>query len=232
MLAGLLVGALILLVVTSLLWHALSSRPSSDLGSVVSPPGRPDCRPAGGALPRPGPCGDTWRRAEAPNAAGAVVAPPSASVGAIWRALWATGSPLANNTPRRDGRTYAEYVWDKGRQTGVDPAVVMGFFRMESHYGIEGIAVHTHSLSNARPIGAQRALCTNDGCYADESTWWAGINDIYALLRAYADRGLTTADTAIPVWAPSSDHNNIRAYRAAVGQTLRTLNAASRATAP
>lgn len=185
------------------------------------------CRPGASGIPQPGPCGDTWRYAEAANPTGHVVAPPSASVAAIQHALAAAGSPLAGNTPRRDGRTYAEYLWDEGKRRGIDPGVVMGFFNAESNYGTKGIAMRTHDLANERPVPGRPTRCTDDGCYVYDDTWFDGIDRIYGLLADYARRGLDTADKAIPTWAPSTDRNDVALYSRNVRATLQVLTTAS-----
>jgi len=185
------------------------------------------CRPDASGVPQPGPCGDTWRYAVAANPNGRVVAPPSASVAAIWQALSAQGSPLADNTPRRDGRTYAEYLWDEGKRRGIDPGMVMGFFNAESNYGIKGIAIRTHDLANERPVPGHPVRCSNDGCYVYDDTWFDGIDRIYGLLADYARRGMDTADRAIPTWAPSTDHNDDAIYSRNVRATMQALTAAS-----
>jgi hypothetical protein len=194
----------------------------------------PRSRPSRVDLPPPaGPCGDPWRRALRANPRGAILAPPSAAVAALQQALAGVGSPLADTRPRRGGDTYAEYLWDAGRRTGVDPAVVLAFFWVESHDGTQGVAVQTHSLSNARPVGHEPVVCTSDGCYAAEPDWFAGIDRMVALLlAAYAHGGVSTADQAIPVWAPASDYNSVEAFSASVHQTLAELWAASQPGAP
>lgn len=193
------------------------------------------CRAGTAGPPPPGSCGDRWRRALRPNLMGNIVAPPSVSVQALQQALRAAGSPLANTRPRRNGDSYAEYLWDTGRRTGIDPAVVLAFFWVESHDGTQGVAVLTHNLANVRAVGTQSAQCTSDGCYAVVPDWFAGIDAIYSLLRWYAAAGLSTADQAIPVWAPSSDYNDVDSFRASVHQSLGELwmaSQASRAGAP
>jgi len=202
-------------------------------GGQTTPRGRhaaaPDqaCRPDSGDVPAPGPCGDTWRYAMGDNTDGKVMAPPSASVAAIQQALAAAGSPLADESPRRDGHTYAEYLWDEGKRTGVDPGVVMGFFNAESNYGTKGVATQTHDLANERPVPGRPTRCTNDGCYVYDDTWFDGIDRIYGLLAGYARRGLDTAGKAIPTWAPSSDYNDDAVYSRNVRATMQALTAAS-----
>jgi len=185
------------------------------------------CRAIGTGLPAPGPCGDPWRRFAAANPRGRLAAPPSVSVGAIWRALDAAGSPLADNNVRRGGRTYAEYIWDVGRSTGIDPGVMMAFFNQESNYGTKGVAVRSHNPGNLRPIPNRRTVCDVDGCYAYAADWFQGIDDTYGVLRHYTARGIKTIEQAIPVWAPNVDHNDDNVFLNGVHYTMRALAADS-----
>lgn len=190
-------------------------------------PQRRACRPPLTLPPPPGPCGDRWRGADQPNLAGRLAAPPSVSVRGIWRALWAAGSPLANDGPRRGHKTYAEYLWDRGKALGIDPAVVMAIFRQESGYGTQGMATLTHDLGNSRPGIGQQEVCGGDGCYGYDATWFDGIDAIYALLRRYITQGYSSIDQIIAVWAPPSDGNDDIAYLYGVYQTMQALNARS-----
>jgi len=185
------------------------------------------CRPIKTGLSVPGPCDDPRRQPVAPNPRGHLAALPSVSVGAIWRALDAAGSPLANNTVRRGGRTYAEYIWDVGRSTGIDPGVMMGFFNQESNYGTKGVAVRSHNPGNLRPISGRQTVCDVDGCYAYAADWFQGIDDTYGVLRHYADHDMKTIEQAVPVWAPNVDYNDVGVFIDGVHQTMRALAADS-----
>jgi len=224
--------ALVVALVCVFLLSLARTTTSVSGGQLLPRPGRavaPDqsCHPDASGIPAPGPCGDTWRYTEGANQTGSVMAPPSASVAAIAQALRSVGSPLADDAPRRDGRTYAEYLWDEGKRTGVDPGVVMGFFNAESNYGIKGIATQTHDLANERPVPGRPTRCSNDGCYVYDDTWFDGIDRIYGLLADYARRGLDTAGKVIPTWAPSSDYNDDAVYSRNVRATMQALTAAS-----
>jgi hypothetical protein len=198
--------------------HHAASSISATLSRV------PGEQTAGATCPPTGICDDSRRRAERPNPAGRLLAPPSVSAGAILRALSASGSPLAATSQRRDGKTYAEYIWDEGKASGIDPAVVMAIFRFESHYGTLGMARLTHSLGNIRPVGLQPEICSGDGCYAYANDWFDGVDRIYGLLREYARQGAATVDQVIPIWAPPSDNNDDAAYVAGVRETMQALH--------
>ena len=220
-----------IIVVAILLPNVVKRGSSRGPGSPGQPFGLPTagapCRAAGAGLPAPGPCGDLWRRPVAPNPTGQLAAPPSVSVGAIWRALNAAGSPLADNTVRRGGCTYAEYLWDVGRSTGIDPGVMMAFFNQESNYGTKGVAVRSHNPGNLRPMPDRRTVCDVDGCYAYAADWFQGIDDTYGVLSHYADGGIKTVEQAVPVWAPNVDHNDDDVFLDGVHQTMRALAADS-----
>jgi len=220
-----------IIVVAILLPNVIRQGPPRGPGSSGQAVGLPaagaPCRAAGAARPAPGPCGDLWCRPVAPNPTGRLAAPPSVSVGAIWRALDAASSPLADNTVRRGGRTYAEYIWDMGRSTGIDPGVMMAFFNQESNYGTKGVAVRSHNPGNLRPMPDRRTVCDVDGCYAYAADWFQGIDDTYGVLRHYADHGMKTVEQAVPVWAPNVDYNDVGAFIDGVHQTMRALAADS-----
>ncbi len=173
------------------------------------------------AAAQPDLCDDRGRRAVAANPDGQILHTPSVSVHAIWQALQAAGSPLAEEATRRDGRTYAEYIWDAGRVSGVDPAIFMGMFNVESKYGRNGVARVTHSPGNMRALNGQSSV---EG-YAAYPDWFAGIDATYALLRSYALHGAPTIDSAIPVWAPAYDHNDPNAYIAIIKDTMSRIAA-------
>lgn len=172
--------------------------------------------------PPPVACADKTRPAIAPNPQGEILHAPSVSVRAIWLTLLQGGSPLADDTARRGGRTYAQYIWDAGRASGVDPAILMGMFNVESHYGRDGVARLTHSPGNMRVSQPGQPAIQGYASYPD---WFAGIDATDALLRRYAGAGMATVDAAIPTWAPSSDHNDTAAYIVIVHDTMAAIAA-------
>ena len=97
---------------------------------------------------------------------------------------------------------------------GIDPAIGLAMFRHESGCGCAGVAVKTRNWGNLRK-SMGRAHHVADG-WAWYSSWPDGAADWAALMRAYVGRGLTTVRAAIPVYAPSSDHNAPESYSAAV----------------
>jgi hypothetical protein len=141
-----------------------------------------------------------------------VVGRPTVSANFINRVLAAYHSPAA---------TTGQALYADGVMYGIDPAFALAFFLHESNFGTAGIAQVTHSLGNIR--------CTPGypSCYQgfrQYSTWQDGYLDWYKLIRnVYVTQwGLTTVDQIIPVYAPSSDNNNVQAYIAAVEHAVTT----------
>ena len=111
------------------------------------------------------------------------------------------------NSPAR-GKGQALY--DLGTRYGVDPVYALAFFMYESRFGTTGVAQVTLSLGNIR---ATPGYASYDG-YRKYKTWDAGFEDWYKLIKTqYVQKwGLSTVDQIIPVYAPSSDHNDVEAY--------------------
>jgi hypothetical protein len=172
---------------------AQTSAPHGSAGSVL--------------LPAVSAAGDAERRALAPNPGAQIMAPPSISVAVIRAELERWHSPLLQAT-WADGKDAAQYIWDAGRVLNVDPAVVMAFFWHESQYGTRGMARLTDSVGNIRPLDGQPEL----NGYRFYRSWEEGVDDTYRLLRRYARHGAPDVDSAVPVWAPSTDNNDVAAY--------------------
>jgi len=87
----------------------------------------------------------------------------------------------------------------------VDDAVALAFFVMESRAGTEGEAVLTHSFGNLRPMPGAPAV---DG-YRQYTSWLDGATEWFQLIRSlYLDTlNLNTVEAIVPVYAPSTDHN-------------------------
>jgi len=173
-------------------------------------------------LPPVGAFGDAHRLAMAANSVGAIMHVPSVSVAVIRSALRAARSPVLD-AAYADHKDAAEYIWDSGRVLGVDPAVVMAFFRHESVFGTRGMARETLSVGNIRPLPGQPQV----NGYRLYASWQAGIDDCYRLLRSYARNGATTVPQAVPVWAPPTDNNDDSAYIASVLGAMGALYDAS-----
>ena len=92
----------------------------------------------------------------------------------------------------------------------------MALFWHESHYGTRGMARQTDSVGNMRPLDGQPEL----NGYRFYRTWQESVDDTYRLLGEYARHGAPTIATALPVWAPPADGNDVSAYVADVQDSM------------
>ena len=137
----------------------------------------------------------------APLGPGYVQGPPSVDVALIRRVLLSYNSPAADE---------AQAFYELGVARGIDPAFCLAFFIVESSAGTQGVARTTYSVGNIRALAGQPSL---EG-YRQYTGWREGIADWYRLIdEVYIrDRGETTLDAIIPVYAPSFDSNDPDAY--------------------
>src|SRR2546428_5992399 len=146
-----------------------------------------------------------------------VVSKPSLTVDFMNRVLAYYHSPAAGK---------AQALYNDGLKYGLDPAYALDFFMHESTFGTAGVARVTLSLSNMRCV--PEYPCHNEGGgYAQFSSWEQGFEAWFKLIRNLyiAQWGLVTVDQIIPVYAPSSDHNNVAGYIAALKHTIDTWRA-------
>lgn len=132
---------------------------------------------------------------------GYVQGPPSVDVALIRRVLHAYNSPAVDE---------AQAFYDLGVARGIDPAYCLAFFIVESGAGTQGVARTTYSVGNIRALPGQPSF---EG-YRQYTSWREGIADWYRLIdEVYiGERGETTLDQIIPVYAPSFDSNDPAAY--------------------
>src|SRR5712692_566162 len=111
-------------------------------------------------------------------------------------------------------------LYNDGVKYGIDPVYALAFFMHESRFGTTGVATVTHSLGNIR---AATGYAQYEG-YRMYRTWEEGFEDWYRLIaKLYvAQWGLSTVDQIVPVYAPSSDNNDVAVYIAAVKQAVDT----------
>jgi hypothetical protein len=124
--------------------------------------------------------------------------------------LAAYGSPL---------RGHGRDLVDLSRRFGIDDAVALAFFVMESRAGTQGEAILTHSFGNLRPMPGEPAL---DG-YRSYHDWMESAREWFKVLRTlYVDTlKLRTVDDVIPVYAPATDSNSPAAMSAGIHQLVR-----------
>ena len=136
-----------------------------------------------------------------PLGPGYVQGPPSIDVALIRRVLLSYNSPAADE---------AQAFYDLGVARGIDPAFCLAFFIVESSAGTQGVARTTYSVGNIRALAGQPSF---EG-YRQYTSWREGIADWYRLIdEVYIrERGETTLDEIIPVYAPSFDSNDPDAY--------------------
>jgi hypothetical protein len=115
-------------------------------------------------------------------------------------------------------RGTGQALYDLSLQSGIDDAYALAFFQQESQFGTTGMARLTHALGNIRCSAGYQ--CTSG--YRAYSSWVAGEADWYQLIRTlYINTWhLTTVEHIVPVYAPSSDGNDVAAYIAAVEQAV------------
>jgi hypothetical protein len=126
-------------------------------------------------------------------------------------------------------------IYKLGVKYGVDPAFALAFFHHESDFGLTGEARKTYSAGNERCIPERPCVDRRLGGYAQMYSWLDGFDHWYKLIAfGYVDGLVTiplvghrciTVDEIIPVYAPSSDHNNVRAYVNAVKHDVDGWNA-------
>jgi hypothetical protein len=138
----------------------------------------------------------------------AVVGDPSIAPDVIDAVLAKYGSP-AQGTGK---------IWyELGKRYGIDPAFALAFFIHESSAGtnpawagLKPGGGSTHNVGNI--ICAGYPTCF--GRFRDYGSWDEGIEDWYKLISTeYVDgRGAATLEQIIPIYAPSSDNNNVPNY--------------------
>jgi len=148
---------------------------------------------------------------------------PTLSAAFIDRVLASYHSPAA-------GKEQALY--ELGAKYGIDPAYALAFFMHESLFGTTGEARKTMSMGNERCIADRACVDRNLGGYAQMYSWEDGFDHFYRLiLYGYvggqvtdpiAGHPCTTIEQAIPIYAPSSDNNNVAAYTLAIEHELQT----------
>jgi len=151
--------------------------------------------------------------------ADSVLGSPSIAADLIDRVLSAYGSPAAGT---------GQSLYDGGVQYGIDPVWALAFFMHEDSFGKTGIGAANHSLGNIR---CSAGYSCQDG-FRYYTTWEASYQDWYALiLNGYvkgsvsSDCPCTTIEQIIPVYAPSSDGNDVQGYIAALLQAAHTWRA-------
>jgi hypothetical protein len=146
-----------------------------------------------------------------PSGAYSVVGQPSLSADFINQVLDHYHSPATGK---------GQSLYNYGVKYGIDPVYALAFFMHESSFGKTGVARVTRSLGNIRVSEGYQQY---DG-YRKYRTWEDGFEDWYKLISDQYVRqwNLITVDEIIPVYAPSSDNNDVAAYIQAVKTAVDT----------
>jgi len=148
-----------------------------------------------------------------------VLGHPTISVARINAILAAYHSPAAG---------LGQALYDYGVKYGIDPIYALAFFLHESTMGTTGVARTTLSLGNLRCIPDRPCVPTGvNGYFAQMYSWEDGFEQWYKLIRNLyvKQKGLVTIDQIIPVYAPSSDHNDVKGYIAALKEYIDAWHA-------
>jgi hypothetical protein len=137
-----------------------------------------------------------------------VQGPPTITRDLFVQVLQTAGSPAVGE---------AGAIWDAGVTMGIDPAFALAVFKHESIYGTAQSWIgrildgYTYNWGNLKC--GDYPHC--DGEWRVYTSWLEGATDFYALLRDgsnFIPAGRTTVVSIIPMYAPSSDNNNVQAY--------------------
>jgi hypothetical protein len=141
---------------------------------------------------------------------------PTVSAAQINTILAAYHSPAAG---------LGQYLYDEGLKYDIDPVHVLAIFLHESRMGTTGEARKTMSAGNERCIPDRPCVDLQLGGYAQMESWQDGFDHLFRLLYYGYIKGQVTlplvghrcltVEQIVPVFAPSSDRNDVSAYIAA-----------------
>lgn len=137
---------------------------------------------------------------------------PTLSADQVNAILSANGSPAAGE---------GQDIYLMSQQYHLDDAYILATFWHESSYGKLGVARESKSVGNLRCADwIKLGWC--QGGYSYFHNYRDGLETLYQLLSGshYTGAGLTTPETIIPVYAPTSDNNDEAAYIAALKHAI------------
>lgn len=147
------------------------------------------------------------------SSSSSVIGSPSLGASFVDRVLSSYHSPAVG---------LGQALYADSMQFQIDDAYALAFFLHESSFGTTGIARFTHSVGNIRCSGYPTCF---QG-FRSYSSWQAGAWDWFRLIKQeYLPHGLSTVQAIVPVYAPSSDGNDVNAYIAAVLHAVATWRA-------
>jgi len=125
-----------------------------------------------------------------PGAGYSVLGPPTLSASFINQVLAYYKSPASGT---------GQDLSNLGLQYSIDPAFALAFLQHESRCGRLALATAILSIGNERCISDYPCYYTNDGGYAQFTSWQQGYLAWYQLIRYYIDHlHLLTIDQIIP----------------------------------
>ena len=145
-----------------------------------------------------------------------VLGPPTISVEQIERVLAEYNSPAVG---------HGQEIYDLGVQYGINPAIALAFFVMESSAGSnpnwagwKAPGATTHNIGNIECTPGFRC----HGRWREYDSWADGIADWYRLIRDLyvLGWGRTTVEQIIPAYAPSHE-NDVEAFTNVIRALVR-----------
>ena len=148
-----------------------------------------------------------------PSSSSSVIGPSSLSASFMDRLLRSRGSPAAGL-----GSTLVQL----SEQYHIDAVYPLALFWHESNFGTTGEARVTFSPGNERCLADRPCIDQTRGGYAQMRNWADGFAHLFSLLwdgyvqghvtKPIVGHACTTIEQIIPVFAPSSDGNDVAAY--------------------
>jgi hypothetical protein len=111
-----------------------------------------------------------------------------------------------------------QYIYDQGVKHGINPAMALAFYVVESKCGTIGLAVKNMSWGNVRGHGPHGYRPFNS-IQESLDDWYRLMGDVY-LEKFHADK----LRSVVAHYSPNSDGNNESAYVRRVGQLVRKWN--------
>ncbi|HEY9716145.1 MAG TPA: hypothetical protein V6C69_01645 [Trichormus sp.] len=105
------------------------------------------------------------------------------------------------------GRVSGQEVYDKSVQHGINPAVALAFYVLESSAGTRGKGARNNSWGNIRGGDARDGYKSYDNIHSSLDHFLNLISG-----SGYVGQGRTTLGTILPKYAPASDGNNTGRY--------------------
>src|SRR6266568_119536 len=131
-----------------------------------------------------------------------VLGPPTVSATFINQVLASYHSPAAGK---------GQALFDDGVKYGIDPIFALAFFMRDSIFGIQGLALVTHSLGPLPTPITVTCHCQDFHGYRSYASWDESIADWFQYMHDYyvQQRGLTTVSQIVSVYLRTKDTSAI-----------------------